>query len=250
MIDIFESVLPYLKNFIEGLIISAAPIIAAIGIVINNKKASKRDVANQIREFKLNMLEKTYEKYNEFSRKDMLFRSNRDKYKREMIYELINYGTNTTLYKVISEGSELITELFIVGMYYQELREEMEIDISFDELVELEVEEYKKIFEDYKSTDFIMRYLIRNYSLFIKGKISKETILSNLGKVNKDELKKMNFELEEIIKEFGIMEKKKLLEMGYDLLTKYNKEISIHEVSEKSIKIEKQIASYISDILL
>ena len=58
-----------LKNFIDGLIIFTAPIIAVIGILINKKKASKRDVANQTRNFKLNMLEKTYEKYNEFSRK-------------------------------------------------------------------------------------------------------------------------------------------------------------------------------------
>lgn len=98
----------------------------------------------------------------------MLFRSNRDKYKREMIHELIDFGTNTTLYKTISEGNELITELFIVGMYYQELREEMKIEISFDELVvELEIDEYKKIYEDYTSTDLIqMSRLIKIYNDF------------------------------------------------------------------------------------
>ena len=46
----------YLQLFIEGAVQSAAPIVAAVAIVVNNRKANQRDIDKEKRQIRIDCL--------------------------------------------------------------------------------------------------------------------------------------------------------------------------------------------------
>ena len=59
----WDVILPYLKMIINGLVTSLAPIVAAIGIVVNNRKANERDYKNREKRLKTDILEDMYDMF-------------------------------------------------------------------------------------------------------------------------------------------------------------------------------------------
>lgn len=67
----WDVILPYLKMIINGLVTSLAPIVAAIGIVVNNRKANERDYKNREKRLKTDILEDMYDMFQSFKKPDM-----------------------------------------------------------------------------------------------------------------------------------------------------------------------------------
>lgn len=250
--DFIQIIVPYLKMILNGLITSLAPIVAAMGIVINNRKAYKRDMQNREKNLKINILEKMYEMLNEYIHWDINFWINIPSYQRQIVDELIESGTSTYIQNVKEQMTNGLQKLIDLEMYKQELRNVLQLSIHFEKLIDMQKKNYHSVESETEVLDMIVRLMVRKYA---EGKDMNTNLIETINELKKirDEKNNSNIiykvDIYSVLKDMNGTEKKQLKEIVYAVIDEFNLAKDYTNTSDEIQKIEETIAKYIHDII-
>lgn len=248
-----QTILPYLKLILNGLLTSLAPIVAALGIVINNKKAYKRDMQNREKNLKINILEKMYEMFNEYIHWDVNFWVNVPHYQRQIVDELIESGTSTCIQNINEQMTIGLQKLIDIEMYKQELRNVLQISVHFENLIDMQKNNYHSLKVEIDVLNSVVCLMIRRCA---EGKDINTNLIETVNELkqtrNEHITPNIAHKMEDIYnisKNMTTIEKSQLKEVVYTVIDRFHLSKDYKDTSDETQNIEKSIAKYIHDII-
>lgn len=241
----WDVILPYLKMIINGLVTSLAPIVAAIGIVVNNRKANERDYKNREKRLKTDILEDMYDMFQKARHEEIDFQIQIRHLQLNMVEEIIEFGTNSFLPRIRDLCSSNIFRAIDIEMYKQELRKILGIDISLKELLDLQQENYREILAQPQVLERITWILVDNYNNDKKGYLSATITMLQQAMDEKQFdwcLAKKRYDLSKSEKRMLIADMQRIIDQ-YNLQTDYT------PISEADSALERKIATEIGKVL-
>ena len=108
----WNTFIQYSKIFLSGLVVSLPSIIAAMGIIINNRRATVRMKDDRKKSFKLGILEEVYKQYDECAREYINIVSSVSSEMIKIQDELIYRGTDNLAeeykYRLVEAGKKAL----------------------------------------------------------------------------------------------------------------------------------------------
>lgn len=135
----------YGKIFFDGLVASFPSIIAALGIIINNKKANVRMKDERSKAFKLGIIEELYKQYDECVREYINIASSVNSNMIKIQNELIYKGTDNLVKEYRFHLIEAGKKALYLATYRNSLIKVLGIDVDVDKIAISLNDIYKKI---------------------------------------------------------------------------------------------------------
>ena len=130
----WNTFIQYSKIFLSGLVASLPSIIAAMGIIINNRRATVRMKDDRKKSFKLGILEEVYKQYDECAREYINIVSSVSSEMIKIQDELIYRGTDNLAeeykYRLVEAGKKAL----YLATYRNSLIKALKVNIDADEM--------------------------------------------------------------------------------------------------------------------
>lgn len=247
--ELYNTIQPYFSAFLTGFFTALAPIIAAIGIIVDNKQAKRRDYENQKNQRKLDILETLYETLNEITRIGIKYEVGLSSLQKNMIDELMKYGTSNYMYEFKETYIDNVQRIIDVEMYKQEIRRALDLDISFKGLLQCTKDDFFKIENEIFVLDYSTRIAIVEYSKNRDLDVSRNVLIHQLSAHRDGEHITEVPDISDLVYEISDAEKMLLKEMLYGIVDKYNSCRNRKKISDEVELIENKIGEYYSRIL-
>lgn len=249
VIELYNTIQPYFSAFLTGFFTALAPVIAAIGIIVDNKQAKRRDYENQKNQRKLDILENLYETLNEITRIGIKYEVGLSSLQKNMIDELMKYGTSNYMYEFKETYIDSVQRIIDVEMYKQEIRRALDLDISFQGLLQCTKDDFFKIENEIFVLDYSTRIAIAEYSKTRDIDVARTVLIRQLSThLDGNGITDLP-DISELVYEISDNERMILKEMLYGIVDKYNSCRDRKKLSDEVELIESKIGEYYSKIL-
>lgn len=124
----------YIIIFLKGAVASLPSIVAVVGIVINNTRASSRQNKDRNIRIKMDLVNDIYKFYNDLSKKYIEMISSVERQLYDIQEEIIYSGTDNCKQRYYSELYEISKQALFLAVYKRKIIDVYELRIDADEL--------------------------------------------------------------------------------------------------------------------
>lgn len=243
----WETIQPYINQIVMGFFTALAPIVAAIGIVAENRSARKREFNLQKNNLKIGIINDLYDMTNKISHNDILRQVNVEGVERKVISEILQTGTSNILAAYQKENMQFLQNVIDAEMHKQEIRKALNIEISFETLIHLIEENIKQIQAELDVIDYATRSIVLSYSRNRDRDVAIKELVNMLEK-KKTDPSIDKFAVYDAVDTICTEEKKQLEEIISAIVFEYSCHRKYSDISDEFEKIEKCLAESLIEI--
>ena len=170
----------YIQMFIDGTVITLPSIVAAIGIIVNNIKASSRQKRDRSIGFDLELIEALYERYDNVSKEYIEIVSSISFRLYNIQEEIIYHGTDNELQRYISEVQDFVKRSLFFALYKSKVIEMRRMGISSDELVHSIIDLSQDIVSYARTVSYTSKLYVVKYSDINDINLTREVVVEVL----------------------------------------------------------------------
>ena len=172
------------KLFFSGAVASLPSIIAAIGIIVNNWRASSRQKKDRSIKLKTDLIEKVYEEYNSLANNYLEIVEGFRRRLLSIHREVLFVGTEDELKNYLLELKELQKKAIFFAAYRYTMIDAYNLDISADEMVKSIIESANKTILSASLVAYITKLFVTDYRRTKDFEITRENVVSDIRDKN------------------------------------------------------------------
>lgn len=172
----------FLNLFLSGTVVALPSIIAALGILINNCRASSRQKGDRSIKLKLELLEGIYSKFDDISDDFILIMSSIEKRLFIIQEDVLENGSDNELQTYVLEMNEIAKKAVFLAVHKRKTLDIYKMKIDADELANYVVEVAKRIITYADVIVFVTKLFVVKYYETADKELATQAVIQELKK--------------------------------------------------------------------
>ena len=167
---------------IDGTVTSLPSIVAAIGIIVNNLRASSRQKLDRRIKYDIDLIETICNKYDEVSNEFIILMSEVETRLYDVQEEIIHYGTDNESQRFMAETMEVVQKTLFLATYKNRIKKARNIKIDSEKLVKGMVDSAERIMVYIRVITYISKLFVVKYHETLDMDITRKEVIEVLKK--------------------------------------------------------------------